>query len=1795
MEPTDAARIRVFATVVAPSRWLIRLYRIRVRAFVIDCTMPRADTRGEECRNLDVDNPSSEAQTVQEPRYTAHIVDTTHITTPHADRLWDGTPGPHQPVGLKYPFTVPDKDWQSLAQLRHTVNKEMHEVHMTLMQKAAGLGAARRKPEHAGSANTANKVLLEALNDKMLELYSQLTEGTTFVQEQTLIGTSGLERMGCDPRKPEQTYKFGLRSETLDLPCRAPYADAALGTAVLRNFRDVVEFAHPVWAQGMSRTDTPPPNGTVLVNGTRVADARLCCYRTYLFADLLRFVPVHRMHKVPWRIWGFLRDELGTDGLPMSVHTPNGSIGYLEKNNPRALSPSSRMAQHDLMLDTLIGLHQRHPCIVIHSARYFSVRVGMQAAIALLSHTLDVDLTDSQTGCGTPLHSFDDGPANTLLPPRPLGTCGCFPCSFDATLRDALAREDARELRYLCNVLVLRFVMGVRLHADALIPSVPAGAEAAAPAQQGARIAEFAELFQDLGHLPEMLETAMHLEFETYHNFEANPECLERFVPSSEESELRAWAATPATEWRRWLLNYKPSLPASSAAATDLSPLCLCIRVMLFPDAAEKVAMSVFHLARLEYRETHLPCGLFANQRLHTTILYAGASGSRCCLAPNCRARARIAGHAASRARLRDALAGSVVVPSAMTTDGRLNMPVSCDDVKTALFAAVVMRPERVQKLQHDARLAVERVYAHQHRKDSEWRTDAVPLGKPAEPVVIDDTRALQPWQQPAPPSAQARPNGAKAGKATSASTKWSVAWAFPGKTCPYAMLLDLSAQQTELKCVLEGEVESVTKMPQLLPDFHVGGTLIKGPKGTHLSLQDIVVSNSFPSFVLPYTDGTCVQFLAPLRTALGDLLNERTGAEGWRNVLGARSAKARALFGSHDDWKVRHGVLLACTLAYVNDLAEAYVRDEWPVPKVLETWNMTHVVPRWAVLGTLTNDAAALDAPRLNEVIGSGVMANRKSTERVRFGGYNKSALRSDGLAMRLLAIIQAWDNMRCFGDFLEAETRPTDWWHNRDLMGGSAAVSVEAADVAERTAILCSVTSVATCEALTGWMAARIAMVEMHEELERNTAEADRDAAFKEMLASPEAFAGWAMQHGSQVPVTIPQVPKLKAEDHQDVSLAGKRKQWERWDKAVKAPWTRTLEVPLSSLVAGFTYADVVLQHVHHLVRLQDSLNRNVACHLWLALEARSKNCDAKLRNCPLTLEEMGSRIYNGMGNATSDTYRTNTNPLVTDRAHDPRRVARNAGELLAVLRCTVNQILVLLDKVVEGMIECEETHMWTKRHRAPWMASKEEHNSGKRSNETLHCLPMPDWCDDRASTGWEKACRRMREAGILGGWSLLCDLPDMIKAAVDATRQTAQEYKRVITQTIQADELRAKTKVRELRAQQDAAKRERKRAAAERDAQERRDAATAAAVAKLIAGVAAAAVSNAVTAVLRPRRLAKSVRIAVRVAAGVHRLVRRARERIAAQQEQARADAAAAALAREKRDALVALNKKRFEEKRVQYERTLRLRDQNQARMEVEERRAERAARAARYLEEAAERAAAAARRVAAPAAAAAPAQPKTRITIVRNAPHGAPAPARPAATVRREQERRDAQAREDAITDALLAQQGAQQKAQSRAREVSRGPAPAAPTAPTAAVTPAARPGRSLAELSAELGRRRPGLGLGPGPGPASRPPPIQTSSRWADEVEGEDTALPSLNRLPPRHKAPPPPAPATPDTVTSDTDRTCVVCMVEPRNCLFLPCAHAAACVTCANAAVAQGNGCPVCRAAVAKVQPFVWS
>ena len=79
-------------------------------------------------------------------------------------------------------------------------------------------------------------------------------------------------------------------------------------------------------------------------------------------------------------------------------------------------------------------------------------------------------------GCGTPLHSLDDGPSDTKLPPRPLGTCGCFPCSFDATLRDALARGDARELRYLCNVLVLRFVMGVRLHADALIPSMPADA-----------------------------------------------------------------------------------------------------------------------------------------------------------------------------------------------------------------------------------------------------------------------------------------------------------------------------------------------------------------------------------------------------------------------------------------------------------------------------------------------------------------------------------------------------------------------------------------------------------------------------------------------------------------------------------------------------------------------------------------------------------------------------------------------------------------------------------------------------------------------------------------------------------------------------------------------------------------------------------------------------------------------------------------------------------------------------------------------------------------------------------------------------------------------------------------------------------------------------------------------------------------------------------------------------------------------------------------------------------------------
>lgn len=74
------------------------------------------------------------------------------------------------------------------------------------------------------------------------------------------------------------------------------------------------------------------------------------------------------------------------------------------------------------------------------------------------------------------------------------------------------------------------------------------------------------------------------------------------------------------------------------------------------------------------------------------------------------------------------------------------------------------------------------------------------------------------------------------------------------------------------------------------------------------------------------------------------------------------------------------------------------------------------------------------------------------------------------------------------------------------------------------------------------------------------------------------------------------------------------------------------------------------------------------------------------------------------------------------------------------------------------------------------------------------------------------------------------------------------------------------------------------------------------------------------------------------------------------------------------------------------------------------------------------------------------------------------------------------------------------------------------------------------------------------------------------------VEEEDTEAPE-----PEEPAPPPSAATAP----------CVVCLVLPKNTLFVPCGHVCCCENCAAILEAQGqeNGddnylCPICRGVV---------
>jgi len=49
------------------------------------------------------------------------------------------------------------------------------------------------------------------------------------------------------------------------------------------------------------------------------------------------------------------------------------------------------------------------------------------------------------------------------------------------------------------------------------------------------------------------------------------------------------------------------------------------------------------------------------------------------------------------------------------------------------------------------------------------------------------------------------------------------------------------------------------------------------------------------------------------------------------------------------------------------------------------------------------------------------------------------------------------------------------------------------------------------------------------------------------------------------------------------------------------------------------------------------------------------------------------------------------------------------------------------------------------------------------------------------------------------------------------------------------------------------------------------------------------------------------------------------------------------------------------------------------------------------------------------------------------------------------------------------------------------------------------------------------------------------------------------------------------------------DKTCVVCMEKPRNCIFYKCGHNGTCIACANVLKAQNGSCPLCRAVIVDV------
>ena len=115
--------------------------------------------------------------------------------------------------------------------------------------------------------------------------------------------------------------------------------------------------------------------------------------------------------------------------------------GPYDRNAVRTLSDGSRWhadetAAHDSVLDTILGFHQTHPCIVVASKQFFSWRLGLLNARARLESALSGRFDPKASACPV--------------------------CDFDAVLLNVIRRRDVRELRHLCESVVLQHVYTTR-------------------------------------------------------------------------------------------------------------------------------------------------------------------------------------------------------------------------------------------------------------------------------------------------------------------------------------------------------------------------------------------------------------------------------------------------------------------------------------------------------------------------------------------------------------------------------------------------------------------------------------------------------------------------------------------------------------------------------------------------------------------------------------------------------------------------------------------------------------------------------------------------------------------------------------------------------------------------------------------------------------------------------------------------------------------------------------------------------------------------------------------------------------------------------------------------------------------------------------------------------------------------------------------------------------------------------------------------------------------------------------